>query len=68
MNAPHITPRGYKVYLVNLQTLGSRAGHGWGKTLEQAQHDALEQARERDPNARLSPSGREVWFSGGINC
>jgi len=58
----------YKVRLVNLQTIGAMAGYGTGKTLEQAQEAALRLARESDPNAKLAPSGLEVWFAGGVNC
>jgi len=57
----------HKVRLVNVQTLGAMAGYGTGKTLQQAQEAALRLARESDPNAKLSPSGLEVWFAGGVN-
>ena len=62
------TRTGYKVELVNYQTLGAMAGYGYGKTLEEAQQDALRRAREFDPNAKLSPGGYQVWFAGGVNC
>lgn len=58
---------GYKVFIVNVQTVGAHAGYGWGKTLEEAQKDALEQARKTDPAAYLSPGGYQVYFAGGIN-
>lgn len=62
------TMKSYRVQLVNCQTIGARCGYGEGKTLEEAQEDALRRARERDPNARLSECGYQVWFAGGVNC
>lgn len=62
------TTKGYKVELVNYQTIGAMCGYGWGKTLKEAQEDALRQARQRDPNAKLSEGGYQVWFAGGVNC
>lgn len=47
----------FKVELVNVQTIGARCGYGEGKTLEEAQQDALRRARERDPQAYLSEGG-----------
>jgi hypothetical protein len=61
-------PKTFRVCLVNTQTLHARCGYGEGKTLEEAQQDALAQARQRDPKAYLSPGGYEVYFAGGINC
>lgn len=58
----------FKVHLVNVQTLGAACGYGEGKTLAEAQQDALRRARERDPGAYLSPGGHQVYFAGGINC
>jgi len=63
-----MTKREFKVELVNSQTLGARCGYGWGRTLAEAQADAMRQARERDPKAMLSASGYQVWFAGGVNC
>jgi len=60
--------RSYKVEMINYQTLGAMCGYGEGKTLKKAQEDALRQARQRDPNAQLTPSGSQVWFAGGVNC
>lgn len=58
----------YRVELVNMQTIGAHCGYGEGKTLIDAQNDALQKARERDPDAHLSDSGYRVFFAGGINC
>ncbi len=58
----------YRVELINVQTVGARCGYGEGKTLSAAQTDALRRAQERDPNAKLSTSGYQVYFAGGINC
>lgn len=58
----------YKVVLINLQTLGASCGYGEGKTLQEAQENALKLAKERDPKAYLSDSGYQVYFCGGINC
>ena len=58
----------FKVELVNTQTLGARCGYGEGRTLEEAQADALRKARQDDPDARLSQSGYQVLFAGGVNC
>lgn len=58
----------FRVELVNVQTIGARCGYGEGRTLEAAQEDALRKARERDPNAKLSEGGYQVWFAGGVNC
>ena len=58
----------FKVELVNYQTLHAMCGYGEGRTLEEAQQDALRLARQRDPDAYLSDGGRQVWFAGGVNC
>lgn len=58
----------FRVELVNCQTVGAMCGYGEGKTLAEAQEDALRQAKKRDPNAKLSEGGHQVWFAGGINC
>jgi len=62
------TTKVYRVALVNSQTIGARCGHGYGKTLAEAQQNALQLAREIDPNARLSSCGTQVWFAGGVHC
>ena len=62
------TIKWFRVELVNYQTIGARCGYGEGKTLQAAQEDALRKARERDPNAKLSDGGYQVYFAGGINC
>ena len=58
----------FKVELVNSQTIGAHCGYGEGPTIAIAQADALNQARQRDPKAKLNDSGTQVWFAGGINC
>ena len=58
----------YRVELVNYQTMGARCGYGEGRSLEEAQLDALRRARQSDPDARLSGGGYQVWFAGGVNC
>lgn len=58
----------YRVQLVNYQTIGALCGYGEGKSLKDAQEDALRRARERDPDAKLSECGYQVWFAGGVNC
>jgi hypothetical protein len=57
-----------RVELVNTQTIGALCGYGEGRTLKEAQANALRKARERDPNARLTSCGYQVWFAGGVNC
>lgn len=56
-----------KVYIVNLDSIGSRCGFGDGTTLAQAQANALSYARHSYPsgNARLSETGREVYVNAG---
>lgn len=58
----------FRVELVNVQTVGASCGYGVGKTFEEAQQDALRQAKERDPQAYLGNGGYRVFFSGGVNC
>ena len=58
----------FRVELVNVQTIMARCGYGEGKTLVEAQEDAIRKAREIDPDAYLSDCGDEVRFAGGIHC
>jgi hypothetical protein len=60
----------YRVEIINVQTIGARCGVGCGKTLAEAQRDAMEQANARYSgcNPRLSESGWEVYVDGGVNC
>jgi hypothetical protein len=60
----------YRVEIINVQTIGARCGVGRGKTLAEAQRDAMEQANARYSgcNPRLSESGWEVYVDGGVNC
>ena len=55
----------YKVYLVNVQTLGTMCGYGTGKTHEAAKEAALAKARATDPNAYFANGS--VLFAGGVN-
>jgi hypothetical protein len=57
----------FRVPLINTQTIGAQCGWGEGRTLEQAQSDALRKARETDPAAQLSATGWQVHFAGGVN-
>jgi hypothetical protein len=65
---PQAENASFRVELVNVQTIGARCGYGVGATLEEAQADALRQAKERDPEAKLSENGYQVHFAGGVNC
>lgn len=56
-----------RVELVNVQTVNAGCGWGEGKTLKAAQEDAMRKALERDPHARLSEGGGQVYFRGGVN-
>lgn len=56
----------FKVYLVNVQTLGAMCGYGTGRTHEEAMENALKKAREADPGAWYE--GGQVLFRGGVNC
>jgi hypothetical protein len=60
----------FTVPIVNLQTLGAHCGTGRGKSLAEAQQDALRQAaiHYSGCNPRLSDSGYEVFVDVGINC
>ena len=58
--------RWFKVYLLNMQTLGAMCGYGEGRTMEAAIECDLLKARQRDPSAYYD--GQHVCFSGGINC
>lgn len=59
----------FRVELVNRQTLGARCGYGEGRTLQEAQQNAIAIANQT-PNAHpiLTSSGYQCWFSGGVNC
>jgi hypothetical protein len=60
----------YAVEIINLQTVGARCGVGRGKTLAEAQQDAMRQASTHYAgcNPRLSESGWSVYVDGGVNC
>lgn len=62
------TQKWFRVELVNVQTIGAYCGCGEGKTLEEAQENAMRKARRIDPDAKLSPGGSQVRFAGGVNC
>lgn len=49
----------HKVYLCNLQSIGTMCGYGQGKTREEAVEDAIRLARETDPDA---------FYEGGVVC
>jgi hypothetical protein len=57
-----------RVQLLNLNSLGTAAGWGEGKTLADAQSDALRKARSMDPDATLSDSGWQVLFRDRVIC
>jgi hypothetical protein len=61
-------PTWFRVELVNVQTIMARCGYGEGRTLAQAQQDAMRKAQEQGQDAQLSDCGYEVRFAGGINC
>lgn len=69
MNATAKNERIYRVTLVNRQTLGAACGWGEGRTLAEAQRDAIRIANQRQ-NAmpQISPGGYQCYFNGGINC
>jgi hypothetical protein len=56
----------FRVYLVNVQTLGAMCGWGSGRTHAEAVSNALQKARQMDPGAWFE-SG-QVFFRGGVNC
>ena len=59
----------YRVELVNRQTIGARCGYGEGRTLAEAQQNAIDIAnRTQNANPALTESGYQVWFNGGVNC
>jgi len=60
-------PASYRVYLVNVQTVLARYGYGEGKTLEEAQRNAMQRVRDLGFSPMLSDCGHEVRFAGGIN-
>lgn len=51
-----------RVTLINLKSLGTNCGWGEGRTLIEAQNDALEKARKIDPQASLGPGGYQCFF------
>ena len=61
-----MTTKWFKVYLVNLQTIGGMSGYGEGRTREAAIEDALRKARETDKDAWYANG--QVYFRGGMNC
>lgn len=52
-----------KVRLHNTMVNGQRCGYGIGHTQEEAIEDALNIARDRDPNARYNKQTNEVCFA-----
>jgi len=57
-----------RVPLINVQTLGAKAGYGEGKTRDEAIADALARAKQIDPNAKYDAQCGGVTFAGGMNC
>ena len=56
----------YRIYLVNLRSLGTSCGYGEGPTRQEAINNALEKARERDPNAVYDESSNQVLFTESV--
>ena len=54
----------YRIYLVNLRSLGTSCGYGEGPTRQEAIDNALEKARERDPEAYYSQG--QVYFTESV--
>ncbi len=57
-----------RVHLMNYQTIHAQCGYGEGRTHDEAVANALEMARQRDPNAQYDKQSGCVGFAGGINC
>jgi len=63
------TKERYRVNLVNLNSVGTRCGYGEGRTLKEAQQKAMRIALDHGhADAKLSPTGREVLFTGSVYC
>lgn len=57
------TAKTYRVHIYNVMDWDLRCGFGEGKSLAEAQEEALYHARKRDKNAKLSENGREVLIN-----
>ncbi|MBC7939736.1 MAG: hypothetical protein H7Z19_08230 [Chitinophagaceae bacterium] len=65
MNATASKPHIFKVYLLNVNSIGTLCGYGESiVSHEEAVQDALQYARRRDPNAYYD--GRQVCFSARV--
>jgi hypothetical protein len=60
--------KNYRVEIVNVMITGQHCGAGQGKTLAEAQADAMRIAKSRYEDATLSPSGYQVYVSSGTRC